>query len=48
MRFYQQQHAFYGGVDLHARSMHVCIVAHDGEARVHKPARQAMPPQPAV
>jgi hypothetical protein len=26
MRFYQQQHEFYYGVDLHARSMHVCIV----------------------
>ena len=26
MRFYQQQHPFYCGVDLHARSMHVCLV----------------------
>jgi transposase len=26
MRFYAQQHRFYCGIDLHARSMHLCIV----------------------
>jgi transposase len=26
MRFYTQQHRFYCGIDLHARSMHVCIL----------------------
>jgi len=36
MRFYQQQHEFYCGVDLHARSMHVCIVDTDGLTKVHK------------
>jgi hypothetical protein len=36
MRFYQQQHEFYCGVDLHARSMHVCIVDHEGQTKVHK------------
>jgi transposase len=36
MRFYQQQHEFYCGVDLHARSMHVCIVDHLGQTKVHK------------
>ena len=36
MRFYRQQHRFYCGVDLHARSMHVCIVDHDGQTKVHK------------
>ena len=36
MRFYQQQHEFYCGVDLHARSMHVCIVDGDGQTKVHK------------
>ena len=30
MRFYNQQHRFYCGVDLHARTMHVCILDHDG------------------
>jgi transposase len=36
MRFYQQQHEFYCGVDLHARSMHVCIVDQAGQTKVHK------------
>jgi len=36
MRFYSQQHRFYCGVDLHARSMHVCIVDADGQTKVHK------------
>ena len=26
MRFYQLQYGFYCGVDLHARTMHVCVV----------------------
>lgn len=30
MRFYTRQHRFYCGVDLHARTMHVCILDHDG------------------
>ena len=30
MRFYNQQHRFYCGIDLHARSMHLCILDHDG------------------
>jgi transposase len=30
MRFYTQQHRFYCGIDLHARSMHVCILDQDG------------------
>ena len=31
MRFYNQPHRFYCGIDLHARTMHVCVLAHDGE-----------------
>jgi hypothetical protein len=30
MRFYTQQHRFYCGIDLHARSMHVCILDQAG------------------
>jgi transposase len=30
MRFYTNQHRFYCGIDLHARTMHVCILAQDG------------------
>src|SRR5215472_12267160 len=26
MRFYNAQHPFYGGIDLHARTMHVCVL----------------------
>ncbi len=32
MRFYTGQHRFYCGVDLHARTMHVCVLDHDGQA----------------
>ena len=31
MRFYQGQHRFYCGIDLHARSMHVCVIDHAGD-----------------
>jgi hypothetical protein len=31
MRFYNTQHRFYCGIDLHAKTMHVCILAHDGD-----------------
>jgi len=30
MRFYTTQHRFYCGIDLHARTMHLCILAQDG------------------
>src|SRR5271165_649397 len=30
MRFYNQPHRFYWGIDLHARTMHLCILDHDG------------------
>jgi len=30
MRFYTTQHRFYCGIDLHARTMHVCILDHQG------------------
>ena len=31
MRFYTKQHRFYCGVDLHARTMHLCILDSDGQ-----------------
>jgi transposase len=32
MRFYDaSHHRFYAGVDLHARTMHVCVLDHDGQ-----------------
>jgi hypothetical protein len=31
MRFYTGKNRFYCGVDLHARTMHVCALDHDGQ-----------------
>jgi hypothetical protein len=36
MRFYTRVHEADGGVDLHARSMYVCIVNRDGELLLHR------------
>lgn len=36
MRFYSQQHQFYCGIDLHAKSMYACVVGHDGTKHLHK------------
>ena len=36
MRFYTQQHAHYCGIDLHARSMYVCILDKKGSTLIHK------------
>jgi hypothetical protein len=36
MRFYTQQHRFYCGIDLHARTMYLCILNRDGEILVHR------------
>jgi transposase len=44
MRFYTKQHQFYCGIDLHARSMDVCIVNHDGEILVHRNMKAAPEP----
>src|ERR671925_1031601 len=36
MRFYTTQHPFYCGIDLHARTMYVCILRQDGEVVLHR------------
>jgi transposase len=36
MRFYIQPHGFYCGVDLHARTMYLCILDHAGQIVLHK------------
>jgi transposase len=41
MRFYTTQHPFYCGIDLHARSMYVCILSHDGEILLHRNMKAA-------
>src|SRR5262249_28851614 len=30
MRFYDRPHRFYAGIDLHSRSMHLCVLDRDG------------------
>jgi transposase len=44
MRFYTKPHQFYCGIDLHARSMYVCIVNHDGDILVHRNMKAAPDP----
>lgn len=36
MRFYTKQHLYYCGVDLHARSMFICIIDNQGNTIAHK------------
>ena len=36
MRFYTWQHRLYSGVDLHARTMYLCILRHDGEVLLER------------
>src|SRR5918999_838200 len=44
MRFYTNQHHFYCGIDLHARSMYVCILSRDGDILVHRNMHAAPEP----
>jgi transposase len=39
MRFYTKQHRHYCGIDLHARTMYVCILDQAGQVLVHKNLR---------
>jgi transposase len=36
MRFYDGQHQFYCGVDLHTKRMYLCILDRDGNKRLHR------------
>jgi predicted NBD/HSP70 family sugar kinase len=36
MRFFNQQHKFYCGIDLHARKIYVYIIDKQGKTRVHQ------------
>jgi Transposase len=36
MRFYTKQHKAYCGIDLHARTMSLCILNQDGESLLHR------------
>ena len=39
MRFYDQQHGFYCGVDLHTRRMYLCILDREGNKQLHRNVR---------
>ena len=39
MKFYTNQHQFTCGIDLHARSLYVCILDNTGQLLVHKPIK---------
>ena len=43
MRFYTKQHKFYCGIDLHARTMYLCILNQDGEILRHRNMNGAGP-----
>ena len=36
MRFYNNTHPDYCGIDLHAKTLYICILVQAGEALVHK------------
>ena len=36
MRFYTKQHHFYCGIDLHARTMYLCVLNQDGAILLHR------------
>ena len=36
MKFYNKQHKYYCGIDLHARKMYVCIINQQGKIKIHK------------
>ncbi len=44
MRFYNQAHKFYCGIDLHARTMYLCILDQAGGIVLH----QEIPCEPAT
>jgi transposase len=44
MRFYTKQHQFYGGIDLHARTMDLCVLNQEGEVLLHRDMKAAPGP----
>src|SRR5919109_5334604 len=44
MRFYTKQHKFYCGIDLHARTMYLCVLNQEGEVLVHQNMKAAPEP----
>ena len=48
MRFYTKQHPFSWGIDLHARTMDVCILDQAGETLAHSPASKRPSPMTPI
>jgi transposase len=46
MRFYTKPHKFYCGIDLHARTMYLCVLNQDGEVLLHRNMKAA--PEPCL
>ena len=46
MRFYTEQHLYYCGIDLHARSMYACVLDQKGQTAVHR--KLPTEPEPLV
>jgi hypothetical protein len=44
MRFYTTPHQFYGGIDLHARTMYLCVLNQAGESLLHRHMKAAPEP----
>jgi transposase len=44
MRCYTKPHLFYGGIDLHARTMYLCLLDRDGEIVLHRNMKAAPEP----
>ena len=44
MRFYTTQHQFYCGIDLHARTMYLCVLNQAGEILLHRNMKAAPEP----
>jgi transposase len=44
MRFYTKQHKFYCGIDLHARTMYLCVLNQAGEVLLHRNMKAAPEP----
>ena len=44
MRFYTKQQKFYYGIDLHARTMYLCVLNQHGEILLHRNMKAAPEP----
>ena len=44
MRFYTKPHKFYCGIDLHARTMYLCVLNQEGEILLHRNMKAAPEP----